>query len=224
MKQELLQRAFRGLYPTREIPELKLKFSGHFSEYNGNVRIEKEGRYTTCLAFALSKNFMDTEEEMQIGIIQYLLNKVYHTKVSSVEQELYHNFIKHLTRYAERVESEPLLVELFEELNKEYFNSLLEQPNIVFGGESATTLGHYNYAKDLVSVSSILSEERDLLKYVLYHELLHKKHSFKTTNGRAQYHTKEFKDDEKKFAIKDAEKKLERFVGKKKLKKSFRFF
>lgn len=215
----LVTESFSALYPTKQAPELNLKFSGHFKEFNGNVTIRKEGRTITALEFSLSKKFVDCEPEMLIGIIQHLLNKVYKTKKESIEQELYHNFIKHLTRYAKRVESDPFLVELYKELNEEYFSGLLEQPNLVFGTNSTTTLGHYNYAKDLVTISTILKTDRELTKYVVYHELLHKKHKFKTKGARSLYHTKEFRADEKLFHDKHIEKKLERFVSKKKIKK-----
>jgi hypothetical protein len=79
-----------------------------------------------------------------------------------------------------------------------------------------------------VTISSILKNNRLLLKFVLYHELLHKKHSFKTTKtGRSQYHTKAFRIDEKKFSEKeniDVEKELESFVKKKKLGGLFNWF
>jgi len=217
----LITQAFSELYPTRQAPNLSLKFSGHFKEFNGNVSIRKAGRAITSLDFSLSKNFVESEPETVIGMLQHLLNKVYKTKKETLEQELYTNFIKHLTRYAPRVISEPFLVEVYEELNKEYFNDFLEQPNLVFGTASTTVLGHYNFAKDLITISTVLKSNRELLKYVLYHELLHKKHKFKTTGTRNQYHTRKFREDEKKFHDKDIEKKLQRFVGKKKIKKAF---
>lgn len=225
--QELLKKAYIGLYPDELdiMPELKLRYSGRFSDYNGNVSmLGRRGSYDS-LTFSLSRKFSELEPEIQIGIIQQLLNKVYRTNISTTEQNFYNNFIKHLTRYADRKESDPSLVEIFHELNEEYFNGIMDQPNLVFGRDSKTTLGHYNYAKDLVSISTILKADRELLKFVIYHELLHKKHKFKTSSsGRSQYHTKEFRADEKKYFVKDIEKQLERFVAKKKIKGLFKWF
>jgi hypothetical protein len=214
----LAESAFRALYPSRKMPELEVSFSGRFKEYNANVSIQKFGWTITKLSFSLSKKFLDHEDDLQIGMIQYLLNKVYKTKVNSIEQDLYHSFIKHLPRYARRTDSNSYLVTLFNELNNEYFKGIMEQPNLVFGGKSFSTLGHYNYSTDTVTISSILKDDEHLLKFVLYHELLHKKHGFKTTNNRTHYHTKEFRLDEKKFPDINIEKKLEQFVRKKKRK------
>ena len=219
MNDGILEKAFTSLFPNKKIPVLTVRYSGRFSSYNGNVSIRKEFRTITKLEFSLSKEFTNCEEDIVIGIIQYLLNKVYASNIKTIEQDLYHSFIKNLTRYAKRVESDPLLFEVFARLNEEYFDGLLDRPNLVFGQESTTTLGHYNYSTDTVTISTILKNETDLLDFVVYHELLHKKHGFKHTGTRGQYHTREFKADEKKFKVPDIEKKLERFVAKKKIKK-----
>ena len=216
-KEDLVHLAFDKLYGEGEMggPQLSLRFSGRFSDYNGNVSIKKVGRHINALEFSLSKKFLDTEDDMVIGIIQHLLNKVHGTKENTMEQELYHGFIRHLNRYVKHDTRDELLSELFGELTEEYFGGLLDEPNMTFGGENTTTLGHYNYSKDLVTISSALREDRELLKYVLYHELLHKKHSFKTTNGRSHYHTPAFRRDEKNYHDKHIEKKLEEFLYRK---------
>ena len=108
-----------------------------------------------------------------------------------------------------------MLLEVFNKLNEEYFNGLLDRPNLVFGQNSTTVLGNYNYSTDTVTISTILRDETDLLDFVVYHELLHKKHGFKHSGTRGQYHTPAFKRDEKLFRVKDIEKKLEKFVAKK---------
>lgn len=220
MNIEVLQKSFSSLFPDKTIPQLSLRFSGKFKAYNGNVSIHKQFGRVTKLEFSLSKEFKDCEVDMQIGIIHYLLNKAYGTNITSLEQDLYHSFIKNLTRYAKRVDSDSLLLEVFEKINDEYFQGLLERPNLIFGRDSTTVLGHYNYNTDTVTISTILKKETDLLDFVMYHELLHKKHGFKHSGTRGQYHTREFRADEKKFKIKDIDKKLERFVAKKKLKKA----
>lgn len=203
------------------MPELNVRFSGKFGDYNANVKIEKIGRTITGLEFGLSRNFQESDESIVMGVIQHLLNKVYKTNIQTMEQEFYHNFIKHIGKYTKPKESEELLEELFHELNEEYFLGLLDKPTMLFGNKTLTVLGNYNYHKDLVRISDYLKTERELTKYVLYHELLHKKHSFKTKNGRGQYHTPAFRADEKKFHDKDIEKKLTKFIRKKKLRKAF---
>jgi predicted metal-dependent hydrolase len=235
--EEIAQIAFKQLYPSKTSPHLMIKFSGKFSDYNANVKIEKLGRIITGLEFGLSRKFQESDKSIVIGVIQHLLNKIYRTQIETMEQDFYHNFIKHIGKYTKAQKSDEILEELFNELNEEYFSGLLDIPSMVFGNKTLTVLGNYNYHKDLVTISSALQTDRELTKYVLYHELLHKKHSFKTKNGRGQYHTPAFRADERKFQNKHTpqseidskasskitpiEKKLRKFIRGKKLRKAF---
>ncbi|MGM5481051.1 MAG: hypothetical protein ACQESE_01430 [Nanobdellota archaeon] len=216
----ILKRAFLGLYPdAKRLPEMSLSYSARFNEYNANVQIT-HGRGLRKLSFRLSRSFEECDEDIRIGVLQHLLNKIYKTDIKTLEQEFYDSFLKHVTRYAKRSNSDPWLKAMFDELNKEYFNDLLEEPNMVFGTDATTTLGHYNFTKDRVTISTALKPRPDLIRYVLYHELLHKKHSYhNSSSGRTQYHTREFRTDERKYADHDIEKKLENFLRAKKRKR-----
>ncbi|MGE0793051.1 MAG: SprT-like domain-containing protein [Candidatus Woesearchaeota archaeon] len=230
LKQDILTKAFQELYPNKEVPKLNLEYSNRFSDYNGNVKFEKLGRLILSLTFSLSKKFKDCEDEIKIGIIQELMNKVYKTKIQTFNQDLYKKFTKHLGNYAIKGESNKFLKELFEEINLEYFSGLMEQPTMIFGQKSYRSLGHYNYNKDLVTISSIFLDENNeikdinLVKYVLYHELLHKKHKFKVVNNQNRHHTGEFKKDEKKYQDKNIEFKLKSFLGRQRIKKEINKF
>lgn len=215
----LAHKAFSLLYPNKAFPNIELRYSGKFNSYNGNVSLQRQGRHIQKISFSLSKEFEECQEDIQMGIIHHLLNKVYKTQIPSLQQELYEKFLIHVSSYAPRQKSEPVLINLYKELNEEYFDGLLLQPNLVFGSASTSTLGHYNYTTDTVTVSTILQSKRELLKFVLYHELLHKKHKFSSSkSGRMQYHTQAFRKDEKKYKIKDIEKRLERFIARKKFR------
>jgi hypothetical protein len=201
--------------------------SGNMKKRRGQIPLDAYSE----LQFTLSKLFIDVDESIQIGIIQNLLNKVFKTKKATLEQDLYNSFLKQLSKHAsikKSSSSDPVLKELFDELNKEYFDDILDQPLLVFGRDATTTLGNYNYAKDKVTISSILKSNRRLMKFVLYHELLHKKHSFTTSpSGRSRYHTKEFRIDEKKFSERegvDIEKELSKFVQRKRIGGLFKWF
>ena len=225
---DFLRTAFRGLYPRREIPELKLVYSGRFKNYNATVNIRSQFGAIRVLEFRLAKSLKECDESIQIGVIQHLLNKVYGTDKKTLEQDLYEGFIDKVTRYAPQQESDPELVELFEKLNDAYFSSLLEQPSLRYGKPATTVLGNYNYTTDTVTISPILREREDLLAFVVYHELLHKKHGVtKSKTGRSMYHTPAFRRDEKLYRLpsgKDVEKELHSFVRKKRLKKAFDWF
>ena len=95
--------------------------------------------------------------------------------------------------------------------------------------KNSSKLGSYEYGTDTIYISSIFrelpSEDIRFLDYVLYHELLHKKHSFQVKNGRHHAHTTAFRNDEKGFdKEKDMEKELSKFLRRKKYsaKRSFK--
>jgi hypothetical protein len=58
-----------------------------------------------------------------------------------------------------------------------------------------------------------------LVDFVLYHEMLHKKHQYDHKKQRAIHHSKAFREDEAKWHEKDMEKKLSWFLSKKRIKK-----
>ncbi|MFP4523133.1 MAG: SprT-like domain-containing protein [Candidatus Woesearchaeota archaeon] len=216
--QELLNTAFELFTQDIAKPKMALRYSGRFKEYNATVSMTSRGRKLEAVTFSLSRAFLDCEDDIVIGVLQHLLNKVFKTNKESTQQELYHGFMKHVNRYAKRTPSEPLLIELFHELNTQYFEGLMDMPNLVFGKHTLTTLGHYTFSTDTVTLSTALQENNELLKYVLYHELLHKKHSFtRSQSGQTQYHTPAFRRDEKKYKVKNIEHQLERFIKKKKI-------
>ncbi|MBN1645579.1 SprT-like domain-containing protein [Candidatus Woesearchaeota archaeon] len=213
----IIQIAYEKLYPNgnfdRYIP--KLKYSGKFSSYNGNIKLTSRNQLTV----SLSRNWQDVDDDIVIGIIQTLMCKLFKTHKETIEMKLYNNFIKNLSEYSKISESDDYLVEAYEQLNDEYFNGMMNRPNLHWGKDSTTVLGHYEYATDTITLSTILKEEPILLEYVLYHEMLHKKHKFKTTGTRSLHHSKAFKEDESKFRVADIEKQLQRFVTKKRIKK-----
>ena len=101
---------------------------------------------------------------------------------------------------------------------------MIEKPNLVLGN-GTSKLGSYEYGVDTINISRILlNGKRELLDYVMYHEMLHKKHKFYTKSGRSYHHTSAFKKAEKKFEnAEEIEEKLARLCRKKKIKRSFFF-
>ena len=75
---------------------------------------------------------------------------------------------------------------------------MIEKPNLTWH-DSIRRLGSYEYGTDTISMSKVLGADTNLLDYVMYHEMLHKKHKFHCKNGRIHHHTKEFREMERKF-------------------------
>jgi hypothetical protein len=194
---------------------VKLTYSGHFSNYNANVRYTK-----MYIEFNLSTLWKNIDEDIQIGLIESLVVRMFKIKgINTSNMKLYESFMKGLSKYAKSSEHDPELEESFNRVNEKFFNGMMEKPNLVFASESFRKLGSYAYSTNTINISTIFkglsAEELKFLDYVMYHELLHKKHTFNVKNGRHQDHTTIFKNDEKKFGEK-SEEELNVWLRKKK--------
>ncbi len=214
----LALKAFSALYPDKEITfSYSITYSSKFHDYNANVRFTRRS-----LQFNLSRKWKYVSEEIQIGLLQSLMNKVFKTKIKTQNIELYHLFLKNIEIAAPKTKNDHYLEILFSKLNEKYFFGLLDKPNLKWHN-SANKLGTYEYGTDTISISrKLLDGKPELVEYVLYHEMLHKKLKF-SENGSRQ-HTKQFKLLEKKFENSELlEKELSKLTAKSKrsLIKSF---
>lgn len=219
----LVQEAFFKLYPDREFDySAELKYSGKFKPYNARVSWRDRHLY-----FRLSSEWKQVDKEIVVGLIQSLLLKVLKENKKSFNVDMYHSFLRKLPEYTVRRESDTVLEGAFNELDEKYFYSSLEMPTLVFGNENRVKLAHYDLHTDTIVVSSVFKNAPlELLHYVLYHEMLHKKHTFVANGSRSSFHTAAFKRDEKMFEnYSGCERKLKQFLRKKpKILQMFRFF
>jgi len=218
----IIKKAFTGLYPDKELEfEARIKYSKAFKSYNANVKYHKNMKN---FEFRLSYQWKGVSDEIKIGLLQSLLNKIYKTNVNTINIELYEIFLKKIPKLSPKLESDPRLEESFSRMNEEYFNGMMIQPNLVFGGRNFRTLGTYSYIDDTIMISSLLKKDQNLMDYVMYHEMLHKKFQYKKSDKKTIHHSSEFRKWEKKYKDKDVETKLNKFLKKQKLIESFRFF
>jgi hypothetical protein len=226
----ITERAFFELFPEKKLSKaMNIKYSRAFNAYNSNVR------YTALsMTFRLSYDWKKVSDEIKMGLIQSLLLKVYREKKKTINIDLYENFIRNIGDYSEVTQTDPLLDESFARVNDKYFNGFLPKPNLRWGGNSFSKLGTYEYGSNTVTISSIFKDEgskgkaedeklQELLDYIMYHELLHKKHKFKSTNGKNYHHTRKFREQEKAFSNPNIEKELKQFLLKKQVRKAFTF-
>jgi len=192
----LIIEAFQSLYPGKTLDkEVSITYSGKFKSYNANVRITPYS-----LGFNLSKEWRKVDKYILIGLIQSLLNKIYKTKNKTVNIDLYNLFIKNLDKSIPKTKYDPILAQSFQRNNEKYFYGNLNMPNLRWGQESNSKLGSYDYHTDMITISSIfLTTPRELLDYVMYHEMLHKKIKYTQTGSKSLHHSKEFKEKEKEF-------------------------
>jgi predicted metal-dependent hydrolase len=218
----VVKTAYEKLYPGKEFSfNPKLRYSGRFNDYNGNISLRGKD-----LTLNISREWKDVDDEIKIGLIQVLMNKIFKTKVKTSNMDLYNTFIKNIHKGIPKTQSDPTLEESFERVNEKYFSGSIERPNLRWGAHSMRTLGRYEYGQDMITISSIFKEAPDeLIDLVMHHEALHKKHKFNSRRIKSVFHTSEFREDEKKFEdYSNAEKRLTEFLRKKHFRRIFRFF
>lgn len=114
------------------------------------------------------------------------------------------------------------LEESFARVNRTYFNGQMARPILTWNQTLTTSkFGHYQPSRDTVMISVSLDNPEvptRLVDYVMYHELLHKKHGGTIVNGRRVFHGPDFRADERLFeSWEEAEKLLTRIARKQRL-------
>lgn len=214
----LLKDAFEDLYGKNSDYDLLIKYSAKFKPYRANIKLRNN-----TIQFNLSKKWKNISREIQIGLIQELLLKILKNKLKPLKTrtfsiELYNHFIKKLHIAAPKTKTDPILEKSFDRVNEKYFYGMLDKTNLIWGKKTLRKLGSYEYATDTITISSLFrDEDTKLLDYIMYHEMLHKKHKFYTKNGRSYHHTKEFRKKEREFENNSLmENKIKELIRKKK--------
>jgi len=192
----LAEKSFKELFPEKQSDkyEFELKYSRKFRPYNANVKYRNDK-----FQFSLSKSWRTISHEIQIGLIQSLLLRIFKEKKNTINIDMYNIFMKKIHLAAPKTKSDPILDDSFNRVNNFYFYGLIEKPNLAWNN-SSYKLGSYEYGSDTITISSTLKNaDQELLDYVMYHEILHKKHKFTSKHGRNHYHDKEFRKKEKEF-------------------------
>ena len=216
----ILSDAFEDLFPEKNIEDynLKMKYNDRFKPYNANVRHSKY-----FLEFNLSKKWKRVSREIQIGLLQELLLKIFKIKKRTFNTDLYQFFMKKIHIAVPKTRIDPFLAKSFERINEIYHSGLIEKPNLVWHN-SVNRLGSYEYGSDTISISKVLEQDLDVLDYVMHHEILHKRLKFKNSKGNCRHHTKEFKEIERKFENShEMEERIKNLVRKRKVKRFVMF-
>src|SRR3989338_1596659 len=217
------QKAFAELFPEKsaEEHEFSVRYNGKLRPYNANVKYSKDKKK---LDFKMSRSWKQVSEDIRIGLIQELLVKIFREKKKTTSMDLYTLFLRNVHISIGKEKTEPRLEESFNRVNEKYYYGLIERPNLVWGSLSLRKLGHYEYGTDTISMSRIFEKsDDDVLDYVMYHELLHKKHKFHSKNGRSFHHTHNFRQDEGAFEnAGEMERKISRMARGARMKGGFK--
>ena len=86
----ILEQAYQELYPDNaNSRQLFLKYSGRFKGYNANIRMT-----SYSITVNASKQWRGVSSDIQKGLYQELLVRLFKTKKQTINMELYHHFIK----------------------------------------------------------------------------------------------------------------------------------
>lgn len=95
------------------------------------------------------------------------------------------------------------LEEAFRRVNESMFDGRMARPALQWNrAPTVHKFGHYDSSRDTVMVSQSLDDEEVppfVLDFLVYHELLHKKHGLTWTSDRRMAHTPAFRADERRF-------------------------
>ncbi len=204
----LISEAFKGLYGRELELESKLRYSGRFKPYGANAF--RSGSY---VEIRLGREWKPVSDDIKMGLVQELLLKLFKGKANTDNIDMYNSFIKKLHIAIPKDNVDPLLRESFDRVNDKYFFGLVEMPNLMIGPRSRSTLGNYNFKTDTIKISSILKKNQELMDYVMYHEVLHKKNKFNKSGSKTYYHTSKFRNEERQFENQEeVENKLKWFL------------
>lgn len=157
-------------------------------------------------------------EEVLYALACILVAKLYRLRVSKKCERIYQEYVsqprlREASEAARRERGYKIITtargkiynleEIFDELNRRYFNGSLARPKLSWSARRARiVLGHHDQAHGAIIISRTLdspSTPRFVIEYVLYHEMLHLKYPPKEDGGRTLYHGPEFRREERRF-------------------------
>lgn len=223
---DFVQEAFERLYPGREFNyDVKIRLTDHFKDYGANVKMRGNS-----IEFGLSKKWRGISREIKMGLIQELMLKLWghrnKKEINTTYIDLYNSFVRNIHIAIPKTETHPVLSESFERVNDKYFYGIVEKPNLVWGSNSKTHLGSYDYKRDTIKISMVFDKlvqtDPELLDFVMHHEILHKSHKFKSKLGNNRFHDKEFRRKERAFDnFDEVDRRLKKALAKARIKSWF---
>jgi predicted metal-dependent hydrolase len=225
--EQIYERVFRALKPRTALPRISIRFR-KYANATSRIRLE-EGE----LRVSISDLLESAPAPIQEALAYILISKLYRKAPPASVIARYRRYLNRadVRRVLQLVQKErgrkayrdPCgrvydLRAIFEELNFEYFYGLMARPELGWSlRPSRTTLGHYDPSHHVIVVTNLFDSEKVpelLLKYVMFHEMLHLRYPTEHRGARRWVHTKEFKQAEKAFrGYKIALAEMRRFVN-----------
>jgi len=198
-----------------------------YSQIKHTLRI-RNGR----LIVRIADSFKDAPFEIQEALASILVAKLLKKAIPDCKRKIYSKFVAELENPQKYTKLKPAkgkfhnLEEIFDKLNKKYFQNKLSKPILGWSlKKSSRKLGGYDFVNKVLVINSALDDSKVpdyVVEMIMYHEMLHVKHSYeKRKSGRKCFHTTVFREEEKKFEFfEDAQDWLIKFWNERKTQKS----
>jgi len=209
---EILDEAYRELRPRTPPPPMHVRFYP-FVSINNTIRL-RDGEIFVRISDLLE----GAPDTVLHSIAHILLAKLYRKPVDRVHSARYRRYVgaQDVTakaRLIRQVRGRKHIVsahghhyhleELFDDLNRRFFNGLMGRPQLTWSQNRArSSLGHYDPAHNAIVISRVFDHPRVpryAIEYILFHEMLHLKHPVKLRGSRRCVHSREFQAEEKSF-------------------------
>lgn len=222
----LFQRIYTRLNCEGRPPNFVVEFYP-YANLTHSIRLRQDTAYVR-----LSDLLRDAPLEIIEAVAAILLTRLYRQRLPRGIAEIYRIYSQaHATRRKLNVVRKQRgrrkireangrhfdLIKLFDELNGAYFRGELPQPKIGWSTRRwRSQLGIFDPALDQIAINVALDRPNVpeyVVAYVLYHEMLHRKHPIRVARCRLEAHSREFRMEERKFRdYRRAMKFLKRFA------------
>jgi hypothetical protein len=210
--EQIYARVFRTLKPRTELPEIEVRFR-RYANANSRIRLEK-GR----LAVDISDLLQEAPAPIHEALASILISKLFRKIPENTALARYRHYLNRadMRRRLQTVKQErgrkaigdPKgryydLCAIFENLNLQYFHGLMARPQLGWSlRPSRTTLGHYDPSHNVIVLTRSFDHESVpelLVRFVMFHEMLHLRYPTEHRGARRCVHTKGFKEAERRF-------------------------
>jgi hypothetical protein len=212
MLREVYAKVFKLFNPDSPVPDVSISFYPYVN-VNHTIRV-RDGRVLVKISTLFREAPAAVHEALAIILVAKLLRR----RVPAKADLVYKNFVSDPDFRALAISHKQKkgrkqlhgskgeaydLEEIFDQLNRDYFNQSLIKPKLSWsGGKTFRRLGHYDEAHNAIVISRSLDSRSIpafVVEYVVYHEMLHVKHPTVHRNGKRYSHTPEFKRDEQRY-------------------------
>lgn len=224
--EQIYERVFRAVKPRTPAPRITVRFR-KYANANSRIRLA-DGHLQADISDLLE----DAPAPIQEALAFILISKLYRKPLAPAIAARYRRYLNRgdIRRTLDSAKKERGrksyrdargqvydLCAFFEELNFEYFHGLMARPELGWSlRPSQTTLGHYDPSHHVIVLSVLLDSPEApelLVKYVMFHEMLHLKFPTEHRGARRCVHTRAFKTAEREFRdYKAAIREMKRFV------------